>query len=90
MRYISGEPEPVVRILDREMELIRAAIAMVASGAAPRVSLGSLRFGDQLLEPARQLAIPAGVRVVPLWTSADAGTGLAVERLGDHKRPGDE
>jgi hypothetical protein len=83
MRYTSGEPGPVVRILDRELDLIRAAIAMVASGAAPRVSLSSLRFGDQLLEAARQLAIPARVRVVPLWTSADAGTGLAVERLDD-------
>jgi hypothetical protein len=84
MNHLSGDPkEPVVRILEREMELVRAAIAMVASGAAPRVSLNSLRFGDQLLKPARRLAIPAGVRVVPLWTSADAGTGLAVEKLED-------
>lgn len=75
--------EAIARTIDRELELVRAAIAMVASGAAPRVSLGSLRFGDELLKPARRLAIPAGVRVVPLWTSADAGTGLAVERIPD-------
>jgi hypothetical protein len=31
----------------------------------------------------RRLAIQAGVRIVPLWTSADAGTGLAVEKIAD-------
>jgi hypothetical protein len=82
MNSSEGE-EQVVRVLERELDLIRAAIAMVSSGAAPRVSLNSLRFGDQLLEQARRLAGPAGVRVVPLWTSADAGTGLAVERITD-------
>jgi hypothetical protein len=84
MNHSDKDPdEAIARTIDHELELVRAAIAMVASGAAPRVSLGSLRFGDELLKPARRLAIPAGVRVVPLWTSADAGTGLAVERIAD-------
>jgi hypothetical protein len=75
--------DTAVQVLERELELIRSAIAMVASGAAPRVSLGSLRFGEQLIKPARRMALEAGVRIVPLWTSADGGTGLAVERLAD-------
>jgi hypothetical protein len=75
--------DAAIVVLERELELVRNAIAMVASGAAPRVSLGSLQFGEQLVEPARRLALEAGVRIVPLWTSADGGTGLAVERLAD-------
>jgi hypothetical protein len=75
--------DPAVRILEREFDLVRGAIVMVASGAAPRVSLGSLRFGEQLIKPARRLALEAGVRIVPLWTSGDSGTGLTVERLAD-------
>ena len=75
--------DSVERTIDHELELVRGAIAMVASGGAPRVALGSLRFADQLLKPARRLALEADVRVVPLWTSADAGTGLAIERITD-------
>ena len=33
--------------LDRELSLIREAIAMVASGQSPRVIVASLRFGKR-------------------------------------------
>lgn len=67
--------------LDREMDLVRGAIAMVASGGSRRVVLASLHFGDALLEPSRRLASAAGVRVMPLWSLDDGGHALAVEAI---------
>jgi hypothetical protein len=72
-----------VRTLEYELELVRSAVLMVASGGAPRVSLGGLRFGEELVEPARKLALAAGVRIVPRWASGDEGTGISVERISD-------
>ena len=73
----------VIRTLEYELDLIRGAIALVASGGAPRVRLASLSFGEQLLEPARDMAATAGVRVVPAWTSDEGGASLTVEPIGD-------
>ena len=71
----------VATTFDREMSLIREAIALVASGGSPRVMIAGLRLGDVLLDPARRLAIEAGVRLVPLWTADEAGVDIAVERI---------
>jgi hypothetical protein len=73
----------VLRTLDYELDLIRGAIDLVASGGAPRVRLASLSFGEQLLEQAQRMATAAGVRVVPDWTSDEAGASLTVERIAD-------
>jgi hypothetical protein len=73
----------VGRTLEREMSLVREAIAMVAGGGSPRVTIGGLRFGEALLLPARGLAAEAGVRLVPLWMPDDAGADIAVERIED-------
>jgi hypothetical protein len=73
----------VARALEREMNLVREAIEMVARGASPRVTLAGLRFGQTLLGTAWGLAIEAGVRLVPLWKPDDAGADIAVERITD-------
>jgi hypothetical protein len=73
----------VGRTLEHEMSLVREAIAMVAGGGSPRVTVGGLRFGEALLLPARGLAAEAGVRLVPLWMPDDAGADIAVERIED-------
>jgi hypothetical protein len=73
----------VGRTLELEMNLVRDAIAMVATGGAPRVVVGGLRFGEALLATARGLATEAGVRLVPLWMPDDAGADIAVERITD-------
>jgi hypothetical protein len=65
------------------MRLVREAIAVVAFGVSPRVIVASLRLGDQLLDPARRLASEAGVRLVPLWHSDEAGVDIAIERIAD-------
>jgi len=71
----------VGRTLETEMSLVREAIAMVAGGASPRVTLAGLRFGEVLIVTARGLAIEAGVRLIPLWMPDDAGADIAVERI---------
>jgi hypothetical protein len=69
--------------VEQELSLIRDAIAMVASGGAPRVILAGLRLGEGLLQPARRMALEAGVRIVPLWSADDAGADIAVERIAE-------
>ena len=73
--------QAVPATVDQEMRLINEAIALVASGAAPRTTVAGLRLGSQLLDSAERLARQAGVRVVPLWRDDEAGLDLAVERV---------
>lgn len=75
--------DPVRGALEQELGLVQSAILMVASGGAAGVSLGGLRFGEELVAPAREMARRAGVRVVPLYTADDAGADLRFERLHD-------
>jgi len=70
-----------VRTLDYEFDLVRGAIAMVASGGAPSVVLAGLRFGEELIEPARRMGLALGVQIVPVWTSDEAGASLSIERM---------
>jgi len=73
----------VGRTLDKEMDLVEEAIAMVADGGAPRIVLGGLQFGEALLTSAGRMASEAGVRLVPLWMPDDVGADIAVERIAD-------
>jgi hypothetical protein len=75
--------EPVARTLEREASLVHDAITMVASGRSRRVVVAGLHFGDQLIEPSRTMANAAGVRLVPLWTTDEAGVDIAIERITD-------
>ena len=77
--------DAVPQAIDRELSMIRAAIDLVASGGSPRVVLSGLHFVDPLLAQARQLAGPARVRVVPLWTAAEEAVDLAIEPAGEAK-----
>ncbi len=83
MEIVKRPVDPAIPTLDHELGLVRSAIAMVASGGAPRVSLGGLQFGEQLIETARALALEAGVRIVPIWTSDEGGADMRVERIAD-------
>ena len=83
MTGTGGDVDRTTRTLDQELDLVRDAIALVASGRSRRVVVASLRFGEQLIEPARRMASQAGVRIEPLWPADDAGADIAVERIGD-------
>ena len=77
-------PDPVDEVqrqLDRELRLVADAVAMVAAGASPRITVAGLRLGDAVLDPARSLAEEAGVRIVPQWTGDESGVDIAVERI---------
>ena len=68
-------------VRERELLLAREAIAMVASGASPRVVLAGIRFGESILEAARRVALESGVRVSAIQRTADSGTDLVVEPI---------
>jgi len=82
-QLVDRVPDEVARTLEREMRLVREAITFVASGGSPRVIVASLRLSGQLLDPARRLAAEAGVRLVPLWHTDEAGVDIAIERETD-------
>jgi hypothetical protein len=71
------------RTLDHELELVRGAIALVASGSVRRVECSGLQFGAQLLGPARAFGHDTGVRVTPIWGLDEDGVALAIERATD-------
>jgi len=71
--------ETVPQTIDHELELIRTAIAMVRSGASPRVVVASLSFGDQLLPRARALAAMSGLQATPLWSLDKSQRSIAIE-----------
>ena len=66
---------------DREFQLVREAIVMVASGGSRRVVLAGIRLGDRLFVPGSRLALEAGVRLARLETADGAGVDLAVESI---------
>jgi hypothetical protein len=61
--------------------LAREAIAMVASGASPRVVVAGIRYGEAIMDSARRLALAAGVRIRPLPQPGNAGSDLVVEPI---------
>jgi hypothetical protein len=56
------------RAIVREMRLVEGAIALVASGGAPRVTVGGLTFGAQILPRVASLARRKQVQVHELWS----------------------
>ena len=71
----------IQRAEERELRLAREAIAMVASGATPRVVIAGIRYGEEILDAARRLALDSGVRVNPLRQSGTGRAALVVERV---------
>jgi hypothetical protein len=65
--------------LEIELRLVHEAVRMVASGAARRVVLAGLRFANDLLGSAGEVALEPGVRLLPLWRPDDSGVDIAVE-----------
>lgn len=71
----------VARAIDGDLRLINEAILLVALGAAPRVIVAGLNLGDTVLDTARRLALEAGVRLVPLWTTDEQHLDVRVEAI---------
>jgi len=61
--------------------MAREAIALVASGAAPRVVIAGIRYGNEILDSARRLGLSSGVRVNPLRQPQRESADLVVEPI---------
>ena len=61
--------------------MAREAIALVASGAAPRVVIAGIRYGERSSSPARRLGLTSGVRVNPLRQPQREAADLVVEPI---------
>jgi hypothetical protein len=61
--------------------MVREAIALVASGASPRVVVAGISRGDEILEVARRIGLESGVRVNRLSQRENTGADLAVEPI---------
>jgi hypothetical protein len=71
----------VARQQERELRMAREAIALVASGAAPRVVIAGIRYGNEILDSARRLGLTSGVRVNPLRQPQRESADLVVEPI---------
>lgn len=54
---------------------------MVASGATPRVVIAGIRYGEEILDAARRLALASGVRVNPLRQPSTGRADLVIEPI---------
>jgi len=61
--------------------MAREAIEMVALGASSRVVIAGIRFGDEILDSARRLALQSGVRVNTIRATEGTGADLVVEPI---------
>jgi hypothetical protein len=63
-----------------ELPDVEAAIELVRSGVATRVTMGGLRFAEAVMERLRDEADRAGVVLDPLYWPEDAGCDVDVRR----------
>jgi hypothetical protein len=75
--------EETRRRLTSEVAEVEGAIALVASGAASRITLSGLKFGEQVARRFRAEAGAKGIRVEPLPWPEDAGCDLIVRRIDE-------
>ena len=78
---VSNRRAPAAVIEERELRMVREAIAMVASGVSSRVVVAGISRGEQILEAAKRLGLESGVRVNRLVQAEAKGTDLAVEPI---------
>ena len=64
-----------------EERLVRSAILMVASHAAPRVLVAGLTFGERILDDCRRSALEAGVRVRVRPTASEDRLDIVIEAV---------
>ena len=74
-------PASAPRVLRHESQIVRDAIALVASGGASRVVIAGLRFADDFVDPASGAALEVGLRVRTLARTTGDGVDLAIEAV---------
>lgn len=66
--------------LDREVELVSTAVALVASGAALATTVAGLRLTEQVIEIVGPEAARQGVTVEPIWGPDETSNDVRVRR----------
>jgi hypothetical protein len=75
------DPQDDVRdTIDREVALVEGAMRMVASGASPGMTVGGLRFGEDVIAVLRPAAAEAGIVLDPLFPTDETGCDVHVRR----------
>ena len=64
-----------------EERLVREAILLVATGAAPRVLVAGLAHGEEVLDRCRRPALEAGVRLLARATARGDRFDVVVEAI---------
>jgi hypothetical protein len=77
------DPEETRRRLSSEVAEIEGAIAMVYTGAATRIILTGLRFGEELARRFRDEAESKRIRLEPLLWPEDSGCDITVRRIDE-------
>jgi hypothetical protein len=67
--------------LEREVRDVEAAIELVRSGAASRVTLAGLRFAEAVLPPLADSVRGEGIAVDPVYWPEDSGCDVTVRRI---------
>ncbi len=80
---LRGVDQATTRRLAHEHVELTAAIALVASGAATRVAVGGMRFGQLLADRLHDEATRQGVVVATEPWPEDSGGHVVVRRLED-------
>lgn len=66
--------------LASEVQEVETAISLVLAGAAERVTLTGLRFGQELVDQLAVRTLGQGVALDPVYWPEDAGCDLTVRR----------
>lgn len=70
------------RALDREVDLVLGAIALVARGVAPSTIVAGLRLGEAVLAVVQPIADEQGVILEAMWGPDEHGFDIRVRRDG--------
>lgn len=76
--HVAIMPPPYDAVAGEE-RLVREAILLVATGAAPRVMVAGLARGEEVLERCRRPALEAGVRLLARATAHGDRFDVVVE-----------
>ena len=79
-RYDVVLPPPFDPVAGEE-RLVREAILLVATGAAPRVMVAGLARGEEVLDRSRRHALEAGVRLLARATASGDRFDVVVEAI---------
>jgi hypothetical protein len=75
------DPGTTAADLAQDLELVRAAIALILGGGADRVTLIGLRAAERLLPQAQTLSLAAGLRARAAWHPGEPGCDITVEGI---------